>query len=262
MHDTHVSLRAAVARPVLCLLILLSWLAAAGARAAESPPVLRLTTGEWLPFANPAHDGFLDRVILEATRRGGVEAEIVLLPNERALKSVDEGEYDGNFVRVAGMEAHYPHLVRVPEKVLDMAFVAFAAPGLTAPGAGWETLRDRNVVLVRGWKIYEDAVRDRAKTAVPVTDPEQLFRMLHAGRAELALYELWSGRYLLKQLGLTDIAAVEPPLAEREMFLYLHERHAALAPRIAAALRAMKQDGGYQRLVDQLLEPLRGASAP
>ncbi|MDG4555760.1 MAG: transporter substrate-binding domain-containing protein [Candidatus Competibacter sp.] len=251
--------RAAMARPMLCLLILLSWLAAAGARAAESPPALRFTTSEFPPLINQAHDGFLDRVILEAMRRAGIEAEIVLLPNARAIKSADEGEYDGNLVRIAGLERLFPHLIPVPEKIMDMVFVAFAPPGLTLHEGGWEIVRDRNVVLLRGWKLFEEGILAyHPRTAVTVTEPDQLFRMLHAGRAELALYELWSGRYLLKQLGLTDITVVEPPLTEREMFIYLHQRHAALAPRIAAALRAMKQDGSYQRLVDQLLEPLRG----
>ncbi len=252
---------AARSRPTLLLTLLLSLMAlAATARAAEPPPVLRFTTSEFPPHINPAHDGFLDRVILEAMRRAGVGAEIVLLPNARAIKSADEGEYDGNLVRIAGLERLFPHLIPVPETIMDMVFVAFAAPGLTVHEDGWEIVRDRNVVLIRGWKLYEEGVLAyRPRTALTVTEPDQLFRMLHAGRADLALYELWSGRYLLKQLGIDDIRAVEPPLTVREMFIYLHERHAALAPRIAAALRGMKQDGSYRRLVEELLEPLRGA---
>jgi polar amino acid transport system substrate-binding protein len=243
---------------ILVVLFTLTLAAATAAAAtAEPQPRLQLTTGEWTPFANAAHNGFLDQVILEATRRAGIETKIVLLPNARALRTVDEGQYDGNFVRVAGIEKQFAHLIPVPEKVLDMVFVAFAAPGLTLRGDGWENLHDRNVVLIRGWKIYEDAVvKNGARTALTVTEADQLFRMLQARRTELALYELWSGHYLLKQLGIDGINAVEPPLAVREMFLYLHERHAALAPRIAAALRAMQQDGSYQRLVDKLLKPL------
>ncbi|MGB5064373.1 MAG: transporter substrate-binding domain-containing protein [Candidatus Competibacter sp.] len=262
MKNALAALRAAVtSRPTLLPMLLLLLMAlAATARATEPPPVLRLTTSEFPPLINQAHDGFLDRVILEAMRRAGIEAEIVLLPNARAIKSTDEGEYDGNFVRIAGLERLFPHLIPVPEKIMDMVFVAFATPGLTVHEDGWEIVRDRNVVLLRGWKLYEEGVLAyHPRTALTVTEPDQLFRMLHAGHTDLALYELWSGRYLLKQLGIDDIHVVEPPLTVHEMFLYLHERHAALAPRIAAALRDMKQDGSYQRLVDELLEPLRGA---
>lgn len=266
MKKGFVALRAAAISYSTRMMLLLFLMAlTAIARADEAPPVLRFTSSEFPPLINRMHDGFLDRVILEAMRRAGIEAEIVLLPNARAIKSADEGEYDGNFVRIAGLEKLFPHLIPVQEKIMDMVFIAFAAPGLTLREDGWEIVRDRNVVLLRGWKLYEEGVlAHHPRTALTVTEPDQLFRMLHVGRAELALYELWSGRYLLKQLGIDDIKEVEPPLTVREVFIYLHERHTALAPHIAAVLHDMKQDGSYQRLVDKLLEPLRstGKDAP
>ena len=33
------------------------------------------------------------------------------------------------------------------------------------------------------------------------------------------------------------------------MYLYLHRRHEALVPRIAQALREMKSDGSYNRIL-------------
>ena len=42
--------------------------------------------------------------------------------------------------------------------------------------------------------------------------------------------------------------ALEPSLARREMFIYLNKRHTALAPKLAAALRAIKAEGLYDRL--------------
>ena len=33
------------------------------------------------------------------------------------------------------------------------------------------------------------------------------------------------------------------------MFLYLHRKHAALVPKLAAALRQMKADGSHQRIL-------------
>ena len=50
--------------------------------------------------------------------------------------------------------------------------------------------------------------------------------------------------------------AFQPPLARREVFFYLHKRHAALAERASEVLREMKRDGSYQRLVEEVLGPL------
>ena len=46
---------------------------------------------------------------------------------------------------------------------------------------------------------------------------------------------------------LKNIHLIEPPLDTRAMFIYLHKRHAALAPKLAEALRALKADGSYDR---------------
>jgi polar amino acid transport system substrate-binding protein len=54
-----------------------------------------------------------------------------------------------------------------------------------------------------------------------------------------------------------DVQLCEPPLAMREMFIYLHKKHKALVPKLANVLREMKQDGRYQILVDKHLTPLK-----
>ena len=46
---------------------------------------------------------------------------------------------------------------------------------------------------------------------------------------------------------------IQPPLAQREMFMYLHKKHKALVNKAAQALSSMKRDGSYQRIFDQTL---------
>jgi hypothetical protein len=36
-----------------------------------------------------------------------------------------------------------------------------------------------------------------------------------------------------------------------EFYLYLHKKHQAIVPLVAEALRAMKRDGAYQRILRQ-----------
>ena len=72
----------------------------------------------------------------------------------------------------------------------------------------------------------------------------------------------WMGLALIQQQGLKDVRPLEPPLATREMFIYLHKRHAELAPRLADALRALKHDGFYQRAYREKILPYREARTP
>ena len=69
----------------------------------------------------------------------------------------------------------------------------------------------------------------------------------------MVVVERWMGLALAGQVGVEGLQVHEPPLAVREMYLYLHERHAGLAPRLAEQLRAVKRDGTYETVAREVL---------
>jgi polar amino acid transport system substrate-binding protein len=229
-----------------------------GAFAAEQRVLVLNDTNE-SPFTTAQGNGFLDIVAGEAFRRAGVELQLVKLPAERGLINANAGIEDGDMVRIAGIEKQYPNLVRVPEKLLDWEFAAFSKDASIL--SSWAALRGRSVGHIKGWKIYERnfAGAERVTTA---DDPEQLFRLLDLDRIEVALYERSLGVALVKQQGLKGIRPLAPPLAAREMFIYLHRSHAPLVPKVAEALRALKREGFYWRVYNEKLKPYREAPAP
>ncbi|MGB9128071.1 MAG: transporter substrate-binding domain-containing protein [Thiobacillus sp.] len=232
-------------------------LTAGPVRAAEMPVLVINDTNE-PPFTTADGRGFLDAVAGEAFRRAGVRLRLVKLPAERALLNANAGIEDGDLTRITGLEAHYPNLVRVPEKLIDWEFAAFGRdPALPAH---WETLRTHPVGHIRGWKIYEQQLAG-APHVVTAEDPAQLFRQLQLKRIEVALYARWQGLSRIQSQGVTDVHLLEPLLARREMFIYLHKRHAALVPKLAAALRAIKAEGLYDRLYREKVLSLGEAPA-
>lgn len=241
---------------VLPVLLAACLLAAGIARAADMP-VLRINDTNEPPFTTADNRGFLDAVVGEAFRRAGVKLKLIKLPAERALRNVNAGIDDGDLSRIAGLEAEYPNLVRVPEKLMDWEFAAFSRnPALPAR---WDTLRGLPVGHIRGWKIYERELAG-APYVVTAEDPAQLFHQLQLGRIDVALYARWQGLDLLQREGISDVHMLEPVLARREMFLYLHKRHAARVPQIAAALRAIKAEGMYARLYREKVLSLQDRS--
>ncbi len=90
---------------------------------------------------------------------------------------------------------------------------------------------------------------------MPGDDP--LFRLLQLDRIEVGLYEAQMARAYLKAHGMTGVHVLTPPLFVREQYIYLHKSNAGLAPAIAAALRAMKRDGAYQRAYREKLFPFQ-----
>lgn len=198
----------------------------------------------------------LDLLIKEAFRRNGLKAEIVFNPTRRSIVDVDAGLADGELNRIAGMELNYPNLVRVPEANMTMHFVAFSKRDY--PIKSWESLKKLQIGIVSGWKILERNTAGFPNVKRVPTETE-LFNMLQKDRIDVALYAKLTGYEQLSERGFTDIRHLEPPLASKEMFLYLNKKHEGLVGSIAAALKKMKQDGTYDRIVKETTDHLKMA---
>ena len=148
----------------------------------------------------------------------------------------------------------HPNLVRVPERLISVSFVAFARDERITLDNGFASLRPWRVAFIQGWKMYE-AEAAGARVVHRVDQAEQLFRMLDHDRIDLALYTLADGQALARHLGLARVRAIVPSLADADMYLYLNRRHEALVPRLAQALRDMKSDGTHARLLAAIGAP-------
>lgn len=212
--------------------------------AAQQPLVICTTLAP--PLSTPEQTGMLDAIVLEAFRRAGSAATLAVTPSERGLLNANSGAADGDINRIAGLSKSYPNLVQVPESNMRYEFMAFTKrPDLRI--RGWESLKPLRVGYIIGWKIFEEHVQ--ASSVTRVATAEQLFSLLASGRVDVALCDRWGGAHSLRAFKVAGAAAQEPPLATRDMHLYLNVRHAELAPRLAAALRAMKADGSHAAIV-------------
>ncbi len=234
------------------LLFALLCILAAPFPAAAKEKTLTLNTADVPPVSCPDGKGIGDRVLAEAGRRLGFELRIVHLPSERALQNANAGIEDGNYVRVAGMTDLYPNLVAVPEPLTRFEFIAITRD-LEFPTDGWESLTPYNVGIVTGWKILEQNIAD-AKSLIRVRDEHALFSMLLAGRIDVAIYDYRQALFHLRahHPG-ARVRFLGPPLAVRDMYPYLHRKHAELAPGLAEVLREMKKDGTFRRLEAEAL---------
>lgn len=215
---------------------------------------LSLTTGALPPLtASANHPGFLNLLAREAFRRVGVEVEVTAVPTERSLINVNSGLDDGDIFRVAGVEAAYPNVIRIPEKTIDNDFIAYSRiPGIQI--RNWADLQAYSVAYATGWKPYERNVKN-VKELTTTSSIHELFPLLEKGRADIILMDRWQGQWVVQQMGY-QLKPLEPPLARFEMFMYLNKKHAALVPKVAQALRDMKVDGSYKKIYDTTLKPL------
>lgn len=225
---------------------LASFVFSCGDLVAEEVHTLQLNTVTEPPLSTEFVDGFVDLVVKEALLRINIKLETVHLPAERGLRDANTGISDGEIVRVAGIQKDYPNLIQIPEKVMDMEFIAFSRK-IDRLDGGWKGLSNYSVAFINGWKILEANVpRDAEITKVQTHS--QLFNLLDLGRADIAIYERWGGQRLIKIFHIDGAKALQPPLAVRSMHVYLHKKHRNIVPLLDNALKAVKADGTYQKI--------------
>ncbi|MEW6221202.1 MAG: transporter substrate-binding domain-containing protein [Thermodesulfobacteriota bacterium] len=230
--------------PALVSLLLLLLSAAAPARAGQ--PLVLNTPGN-PPWHYPDQSGIADRLAHEAFRRIGLEVVIQSLPAERALLNADAGLEDGDCGRIPGLSARYPHLVQVPAVYARADFVVFTRRSDLAIRS-WQDLAPLDVAIIRGHKLAEQSLpQTRSLTSVDSVD--LLFTLLVKDRVDVAICERLFGSHVREKRGLAaQVRILEPPLVTQDFFIYLHERHRAFVPALAAALQGMQDDGTYDRM--------------
>lgn len=248
-----------VLRWALMVAVFLAWLLPA--QAAEPMPGLRMVVSQM--DDDPVLSVKASHIMREAYRRLGIELRSELLPRERALMSADSGETDGDLIRAAGIDARYINLVRVPEPVITFDAVAFTA-GLKFTVDGWDSLRPYSLCIMRGMKIAEQGTEGMQRLIANTTD--QAVLMLSAGRCQVAVlgHQVWLD---IERLQAGPLRALDPPIASVPLYHYVHRRHAELVPRLADALRAMRNDGAFAALLaggedDAVAAARRRSSSP
>ncbi|MBF0181403.1 MAG: transporter substrate-binding domain-containing protein [Magnetococcales bacterium] len=237
-----------ISRLRLVIMLCLLMLSARHGTGAETS--LSLVVSDANPvYANASGTGILDALVKELFARLGLSARVTRLPSERALLLAEQGEADGDIFRIAGLEKKFASLVMVPEPWLAMRFVAFATREEITIDS-WEDLPPWRVAFIRGWQVFERHLA-KAPALVRTDDALQLFELLKRQRVDVILYDDRQGEYFKRALDLPQARIAGPPLAKSPIFAYLHRKHAGLAPRMAKELRRMKQDGTWQRIINE-----------
>ena len=197
------------------------------------------------PIVTEQHDGFEDRLAMELFTRLGLKPVIENVPAERGLRNLDQGIDDAILSRVAGLEKFYPNIVMIDEVANQRDYVAFTRNNIVI--RNWDDLKNYDVAHIIGWKIFDNHA-DKYRTLIKVREPEQLFQLLERDRVDVVLYGLAAGQWMIRELGISNIHPVHPPLARKNKYFYLNKKHAHLVPKANEVLRQIKQDGTYNKL--------------
>lgn len=194
----------------------------------------------------------------EAFRRMGFAVEIVNIPLARRNELLLADAIDGELSRTRAYADTHLEMVRVEEAVMEYTFSLFTAqPDLQA-----RTLEDLPSGLLveyrRGILICENALK---KSIAPerlstVANSEQGIRKLLAGRTDV-FCDIDTFVDQVRRAGdVPDVGKLRKlfDIASVPAYPYLFQKHAKLAPRMAAVLKQMKAEGlmeSYRRQAER-----------
>ena len=202
--------------------------------------ILRVGTSEDLQVFYPVVKALYQEV--------GLVPQFVVMPAERSLKLLEAGELDADIGRVIGGTKGYRHMVECKVPILESRLIAvvrqdFAPTELTVAGA-----KSTKFGLPRGSKFAESYVQNLGLNATVANSSRQMLQMLVAGRFDVAIAVSPS---ILRSFPEFDgkLKQLPTPLAKAGTVHILHARWAPYAPRLDAAVSAMKADGRLAKLL-------------
>ena len=202
------------------------------------------------------------QIYVEAFRRLGLSLQMATYPAQRIGALLDQGVIDGTVARARIYADAHPELIRVDESVFDAVFALYAA------NASLELKRLEDLPAMKLRVGYRRGVLYCEKALKSVLPPKQIFdltqvdqalKMMLMGRADVFCGNDASVLSALDSAELKGVTTIRRVLVleTAPAYPYLHRRHAELAPRLAAALKAMKAEGLIERY---RLEALREAA--
>lgn len=213
-------------------------LAAPHARALETLTVTAV--------ARTGGSGVAARLLAEIYRRAGLGLNVEIMPAARASLTSLGDKADGELMRIASYGQNYPQLVRVDPAFYRISVRAYSLPSRSASVQSRDDLRHYAVGAIRGMAYAQDMTESHPALTL-TQSPLQLFRMLLAGRIDVALCNTLAAQSALNSLGAKDVE-VSPELARFELHHYLHQRRRELVPPLAEAIRRMRDSGELEQL--------------
>lgn len=228
--------------------------------ALASEPI-RLVTGNYPPYEYEEAGevkGLVVEVLKEAFSRSNQNVEFTVVPWARALWMAQHGEADGVFATIKTPEREQT-LSFSNESLIPLSAVFFVKKGNPIQYHGdLNSMANFNIGLLRQGSYgveFDNAIKTGVlKNPDFTTDTLTNIKKLVTGRIELMAGDRIGTLYLLQQNKLLDqVSVLSPEISTSASYLAFNKNKDYTSTRdaIDKAIKSMKKDGSYQRIVDK-----------
>lgn len=207
-----------------------------------------ITFSCWIPPDVPLYSR-VESLFRQAFEELGYEFEMHHRPNQRSLMEARTGTTDGECARTYRYAEQEPDsgLVRVDTMITRTSLEAWSHRTDLELSSVQDLHREpMRIGYVRGHVAVKNIVEQQALPyLIPVANSDNGFKMLSAQRLDLFIGTSVSTRQELEQLDLPNPIYSAGHLMDLRGHAYLHEKHRALAPKLARELSRLLPEGGW-----------------
>jgi hypothetical protein len=170
----------------------------------------------------------------------GIELKTMGLPSKRSLTLSNQGQLDGELLRVEGLEEPYPNLIAVPITLYQMRAYAYTINGKKS----FKKINDVlhfPLAIHRGVHWEERFVRQFPRYVSRVGSTKQKFKLLSLGRVDYILSsEQRADQVIAKHFSTEKIVRVSPIIGQVNLIHYLHKKHEHIIPKLLKEINKQK----------------------
>lgn len=207
---------------------------------------------------NSSYATISKRVMREAYKRIGIDAQFSDLPAARALVLANSGQVDGELYRIKNIHLKYENLLMLPVAIGVMEGVAITAnPKISL--SGWQSMMPFDVCIRNGVKFAEAGTKGM-NVDISNTN-EQLFKKLASKRCDIIVLARLTSIALAQEFERKMDKPVQYSLLQTyPLFHYLHKKNKHLLPKLTEILEAMEADGTIAKIRTQYIAEISSAS--
>jgi ABC-type amino acid transport substrate-binding protein len=193
-----------------------------------------------------------EAILKKIGKKIGVSFVLEVLPGKRADKYLEKSLIDGDIGRILEFGQIYPHLIRIEEPIASFPYYAYAAKH-EIKIKKWLDLKPYSVVYVAGTTYIEANLKPIHNKLHTIGSIKQAVRFIAAKRADIFVSSPLEMEEFQKsgELRMLGINKSQTPISTLNFYTYFQPKHALIAKKYNLALKQLKMDGTYMKILQQ-----------
>jgi ABC-type amino acid transport substrate-binding protein len=194
-----------------------------------------------------------ESVVSEACRRNNIKVEFIPVPPLRSAVMADNGELDGELIRVMDFIQAHPNRIRIstPVSRVDIALYSLHAEDARLTR---DELAKRTTAIARG--IFAVNKHTASLSPTEASSLKNAFMMLENKRVEQVIFLSIETDEYLRTAGLQGIYKHPVMWVTEPLYVSLNKRHTELADKLNKTLSEMQKEGLIEKIYNDYLKKI------